>query len=347
MVCFHCFQYISLYASRVGVAIASAFVILIIVFMIIRGRNVNGVPNTIRGEVGKVSGLPNDVDPYVVVSSMGEMAHRTTYRPRPGDTAVFEESFAWAVSPNAAYKFRTAGKIRFEVFNMKGAGYSVADGSLGAVEIPISELYTEGQIERVEALRLRTKKGVVINVKVGVFAEHSFYQSMNRFGQMWRLRQREVSFWARLFSIGLAVMLIFLGLEYFHEKDHRSLGLCDLVVGSVIGATLVPHVFHWAGITLLDMLRMESLLSAWSLYISSASTMGVMSHYFGPVDPLDTLGHFLLIGATGLVAIMFLIGDFRGEPGSSCLGRSLGAVFGTACSCCFGSTRASMLRAAV
>lgn len=312
----------------------------------------NGYPNTVRGEIGKVSGLDNDVDPYVVVSSMGEMAHRTDFKIRPGETANYNEPFVWAVAPKSIEKFRTAGKVRFEVFNMKGSTYSVADPSLGAVEIPVPELYTEGQIERTEALRLRTKKGVVINVKVGIFAEHFFFQSMNRFYQYWKLRQREVSFWARVFSIACSFFLVTVGLEYFENGDangghRRTLGITDIVAGSVMGFATLPHALHWIGISLFDSLRMQSLLSVSSLYLSIVSTMIAVSHYFGPPDPLDTLGHFLLIGFTGLLAFLFLVGDFRGEPGSSCLGRTLGSVFGSVCSCCFGGGRAAMLRAAV
>ena len=305
-----------------------------------------GLPNTIRGEVTKLSGLSNDVDPYVVVSSMGEMAQRTEYRIRPGDTAVFAEAFAWSVSYKELDKFRSTGKVRFEVFNMKGGGYSVADPSLGAVEIPVTELYTEGQIERVEALRLRTKKGVVINVKIGIFAEHFFFQSLNRFVQYWRLRQREVSFWARVFSIPLTVFLLLIGLDYFSTKTSRVLGITDISVGAVIGFTTLPHMLHWVGISFLDVIRMESLLSAFSLYGSCISTMAAISKYFGPSDPLDSLSHILLMAGVGVVALMFLVGDLRGEPGASCLGSTLGSLFGSLCGCCFGG-RAALLRQAL
>ena len=305
-----------------------------------------GVPNTIRGEVTKLSGLSNDVDPYVVVSSMGEMAKRTEFRIRPGDSAVFEESFTWSVSPKDLDKFRSSGKVRFEVFNMKGGGYSVADPSLGAVEIPVSELYTEGQIERVEALRLRTKKGVVINVKIGIFAEHFFFQSLNRFVQYWRLRQREVSFWARVFSIPLTGFSILFGLEYFTTKTSRVLGITDISIGAVIGFTILPHLFHWVGITFLDVIRMESLLSTFSLYVSCVSTMAAISKYFGPSDPLDALAHLILMIALSALSLMFLVGDLRAEPGASCLGSTVGSLFTSLFGCCFGG-RAALLRQAL
>ena len=347
-------MYISLYSislqslfARVGVGIMGAILILFVISMIVRGRNVKGLPNTLRGEISKLSGLPSDVDPYVVVSSMGEMAHRTEFIMRPGEVAVYDEPFTWSVAPNHLQKFRTSGKVRFEVFDMKGSTYSVADPSLGAVEIPVTELYTEGQIERIEALRLRTKKGVAINVKVGIFAEHFFFQSLNRFVQYWLLRQREYSFWARVLSIPLTVFLITVGLGYFYSVgDYKTLGICDIVVGSLIGFSVLPHALHWIGIRFLDGIRMGSLLSASSLYLSCASTMIAISRYFGPRDPLDTLDHFLLILAMCVVSLLFLVGDFRGEPGASCLGRTIGSLFSTLC-CCFGGGRAALLRAAI
>lgn len=322
-------------------------IIIFIIAVIVRGRNVKGSPNTIRGEVIKVSGLSNDVDPYVVVSSMGEMAHRTEYRIRPGETVVFEESFAWSVSPRGLERFKSVGKVRFEVYNMKGGGYSVSDPSLGAVEIPVSDLFTEGQIEKVEALRLRTKKGLVINVKIGIFAEHSFFQSLNRFVQSWRLRRREVSFWARVFSIPLSFFLIVFGLDYFSSKTSRVLGITDVSVGAVIGFTILPHMLHWIGLSFLDAIRMESLLSAFSLYVSCVSTMAAISRYFGPSDPLDALAHLLLMMGVCVMALMFLIGDLRSEPGASCLGSSVGSIFSSLCGCCFGGRGALLRRQAL
>ena len=311
--------------------------------MIWRGRNSKGLPNTIRGVIGKVSGLGADVDPYVVVSSMGELAHRTECMARPGESATFDVAFTWSVSPADLSRFKSTGTVKFEVLSLKGKTYAVSDPSLGAVEIPISELYTEGQVERTEALRLRTKKGVIINVKIGVFAEHHFFQALNRFVQSWRLRQREISFWTRLLSVALVTLLLLLGINYLENTAHKSMGICDIVIGSVIGAVMLPHVLHWTGVTLLDGIRMESLFAAFSLYFSCASTMVLVWKYFGPPDPAEILAHFLLVAATGFCALLFLIADFNGEPGASCLGRAIGSIFG----CCFGGSRMAVIRHAL
>ena len=328
---------------RVGVSIIFALFVLFVVTMIFRGRNTKGLPNTIRGVIGKVSGLSTDVDPYVVVSSMGEMSHRTDCLMRPGEVGTFDEAFTWSVSPTDISRFRSVGKIKFEVLNLKGSTYAVSDPSLGAVEIPISELYTEGQVERMESLRLRTKKGVVINVKIGVYAEHHFFQALNRFVQSWKLRQKEISFWTRIFSVFLVAILLSLGLHYLENSDWKTLGICDIVVGSVIGAVLLPHVLHWMGITFMDPIRMESLFGGFSLYVSSASTMIAIWKYFGPTDPALVIGHFLLIAALGFSALLYLAADLKGEPGASCLGRAFGNMFG----CCFGGSRMSMVRHAL
>jgi len=330
----------------VGVGILGAIILIVVLTLIIRGRNVKGLPNTVRGEITKVSGLADDVDPYVVVSSMNEMAHRTDFRIRPGESATFDETFTWSVSPADLEKFRTAGKVRFEVFNLKGAAYSAADPSLGAVEIPVSELYTEGQIEKIEALRLRTKKAIVINVKIGIFAEHFFFQSMNRFAQYWRMRQREISFWARFFSIPLSVYCIFTGLKYFERTNEKSMGITAIATGSVIAFTMLPHVLYWVGIRWLDAIKLDSLLSTFSLYTSCVSAMITVWRLFGPSDPIEVLDYFVTMLVMGVLALLFLAGDLKGEPGASCLGRTLGSLFKTLC-CCFGSSRATILRAAL
>ena len=319
---------------------------LAIIALIIRGRNVKGLPNTVRGEISKVSGLADDVDPYVVVSSMNEMAHRTDFRIRPGESATFEEKFTWAVAPSDLDKFRTGGKVRFEVFNLKGAAYSAADPSLGAVEIPVSELYTEGQVEKIEALRLRTKKAIVINVKIGIFAEHFFFQSMNRFAQYWRMRQREISFWTRFFSIPLAVYCIFTGLKYFDTTDHKAMGITAMATGSVIAFNMLPHVLYWVGIRWLEAIKLDSLLSTFTLYLSCVSAMITVWRLFGPSDPINVLDYFIGMLVMAFLALLFLAGDLKGEPGASCLGRTLGSLFKSLC-CCFGSSRASILRAAL
>jgi hypothetical protein len=332
-------------AAWVAIAFIALLIIIFVLTIVFKGRNTQGLPNTIRGEIVKVSGLSTTVDPYVVVSSMGEMCHRTSFKLRPGETAQFNELFAWSVAPYEITRFKQAGKVKFEVFNMKEVGYSVMDPSLGAVEIPISELYVEGQVEKLEGLRLRTKKGVVINVKVGIFAEHFFFQSFNRFLQSWRLRQREVSFWARVLSIILSTFLIFSGLIYLETPNCRSIGVTDVCVGAIIGAILVPHVLHWIGSTFLDILKLDSLLSTASIYLTCASVMGGVWRYLGPSDPLEVAGHFGLIGCVGFGALLFFIGDLRGEPGASCLGRALGGAFSTIFGCCCGSSsKAALLR---
>ena len=291
----------------------------------------------------KVSGLGNDVDPYVVVSSMGEMAHRTEFNIHPGETAVFEEAFTWSVAPRDVEKFKSTGKIRFEVFNMKGAGYSASDATLGAVEIPVSELFTEGQVERLEALRLRTKKGVVINVKVGIFAEHSFFQSMNRFNQYWRLRRTEISFWARVLSIGYVVYSILTGLRYFDILSHWALGVTDIVIGSIIGFNILPHILYWVGIHLLDKLKVDSLFAMMTLYFSCGSAMITVWRFMGPSQIPEVFDHIILIGLSFFLGGLFLVGEFRNEPGSSCLG----SLFNSLCGCCFGGSRAALLRHAI
>lgn len=315
--------------------------------MIYRGRNLKGLPNTVRGEVGKVSGLSNEVDPYVVVSSMTEMCHRTEFKIRPGETCAFDEPFKWSVSAKDLDKFKQAGKVRFEVFNMKGVTYNIADPSLGAVEIPIPDLYVEGQVERMEALRLRTKKGIVISVKIGIFAEHFFFQSFNRFVQSWKLRQREVSFWTRVLSIAFSVLSILVGLYYIEASEFKAIGITDIVVGSVVGAIMLPHIMHWLGITFLDGIKMDSLGASSSLYATCGSTMFAIWKWVGPSDPFNCLGHFLLIGGVFLGALLFFIGDLRGEPGSSCLGRALGGMLSTVCGCCMGGSRVALIRQAL
>jgi hypothetical protein len=327
---------------RVGVGILGAIFLGFIVTMIFKGRNLRGLPNTIRGEVLKVSGLSNEVDPYVVVSSMTEMCHRTEFKIHPGETCVYNERFTWSVSANDLEKFKQVGKVRFEVFNMKGTTYALTDSSLGAVEVPIPELYVEGQVERMEALRLRTKKGIVVSVKIGIYAEHFFFQSFNRFLQSWKLRQREVSFWTRVVSIGLSVGAILVGLYYLHESEYKSLGITDIVVGSIVGGTILPHVMHWLGVTILDVVKMDSLGACMSLYMTCATSMFAIWKWIGPSDPLNCIAHFLLIAALLLGAILFFVGDLRGEPGSSCIGRTLGGM----CSCCTGS-RAALIRQAL
>lgn len=327
----------------VGVAIFGAIMLLVIAGIFIRGRNKKGVPTTVRGEVVKVTGLANDVDPYVVVSSMGEMAHRTEFQIHPGESATFEETFTWSVSPKDIEKFKSTGKVRFEVFNMKGADYSAGDGTLGAVEIPVSELFTEGQVERLEALRLRTKKGVVINVKVGIFAEHFFFQSMNRFHQYWRLRRTEVSFWARVLSIGFVFYALLSGLRYFDMKDHFGVGVADIVVGCVIGFNILPHLLYWVGIHLLDKIKVDSLFGMMTLYFSCGSSMITVWRFLGPSAIPEVVDHLILTGLAFLLGALFLIGELRNEPGASCLG----SLFSSLCGCCFGGSRTALLRAAL
>jgi len=310
--------------------------------MTFKGRNLKGLPNTVRGEVSKVSGLANDVDPYVVVSSMTEMCHRTEFKIHPGETCTYNESFSWSVSAVDLEKFKSTGKVRFEVFNMKGTTYALTDSSLGAVEIPIPELYVEGQVEKMEALKLRTKKGIVISVKIGIYAEHFFFQSFNRFLQSWKLRQKEVSFWTRVASIGLSVACILVGLYYLHETDLKTLGITEIVVGSIVGGLTLPHVVHWVGVTILDIVKMDSLGGLMSLYMTCATSMFGIWKYVGPSDPLNCVGYFLLLAALLLCSILFFVGDLRGEPGSSCIGRTLGGM----CSCCTGS-RAALIRQAL
>ena len=328
---------------RVGVAIFGVIILLVVLTIMVRGRNTKGVPTTVRGEVSKVSGLDSDVDPYVVVSSMGEMAHRTDFRIHPGDTAIFEELFTWSVSPRDIEKFKSTGKVRFEVFNLKGADYSAGDPTLGAVEIPVSELFTEGQVERVEALRLRTKKGIVINVKIGIFAEHFFFQSINRFAQYWRMRRSEVSFWTRFISIGLVTYCMLTGLRYFDQPSHWAVGITDIVVGCVIGFNLLPHVLYWVGIHVLDRIKIDSLLSWVMLYFSCGSSMITVWRFLGPSNVQEVLDHMILIGLTYFFGLLFLIGEFRNEPGASCLGSLVGSI----CGCCFGGSRAALLRRAL
>jgi hypothetical protein len=327
----------------VGVAIFATILLLVIATIFIRGRNKKGLPTTVRGEVVKVTGLANDVDPYVVVSSLGEMAHRTEFQFHPGENAVFEEPFTWSVSPKEMEKFKSTGKVRFEVFNMKGADYSAADATLGAVEIPVSELFTEGQVERVEALRLRTKKGVVINVKVGIFAEHFFFQSMNRFNQYWRLRRTEISFWARVLSIGFVFYALFAGLRYFDEVSHWALGVTDIVVGCVIGFNILPHMLYWVGIHILDRIKVDSLFAMMSLFFSSGSAMVSVWRFLGPSNGSEAVDHLVLTGFAFLLGVLFLVGELRNEPGTSCLG----SLFSSLCGCCFGGSRGALLRAAI
>ena len=328
---------------RVLIGVFGSIILLAALVIFIRGRNLKGVPTTVRGEVVKVSGLANDVDPYVVVSSMSEMAHRTDFIIHPGETATFGEAFTWSVAPRDVEKFKSTGKIRFEVFNMKGTGYAASDPTLGAVEIPVSELFTEGQVERVEALRLRTKKGVVINVKVGIFAEHSFFQSMNRFNQYWRLRRTEISFWARVASIFYVVYSILTGLRYFDELSHWAIGVTDLVVGSVVGFNILPHTLYWVGIHLFDKIKVDSLFAMMMLYVSCGSSMISVWRFFGPSNIHEVVDHLVLVGLSFFLALCFLVAEFRNEPGASCLG----SLFNSLCGCCFGGSRAALLRHAI
>jgi hypothetical protein len=329
--------------SRVGVAVFGGIVLLVILTIFIRGRNSKGLPTTVRGEVVKVSGLENDVDPYVVVSSMGEMAHRTEFQIHPGESALFEEPFTWSVSHKDIDKFKSTGKVRFEVFNLKGADYSAGDATLGAVEIPVAEIFTEGQVERVEALRLRTKKGIVINVKIGVFSEHFFFQSMNRFHQYWRLRKTEVSFWARVLSIFFVVYCLFSGLRYFDMVSKWAIGVTDIVVGCVIGFNILPHMLYWVGIPWLEKLKVDSLFAMMTLYFSCGSSMLTVWRLVGPSQIPEVIDHLVLSGLAFLLGALFLVGEFRNEPGASCLG----SLFNSLCGCCFGGSRAALLRRAL
>jgi hypothetical protein len=274
---------------------------------------------------------------------MGEMAHRTEFNIHPGETAMFEEMFTWSVSPRDIEKFKSTGKVRFEVFNLKGADYSAADPTLGAVEIPVSELFSEGQVERVEALRLRTKKGVVINVKIGIFAEHFFFQSMNRFAQYWRLRRREVSFWSRVLSIGFVLYALWSGLRYFDNVNHFALGVTDIVVGAVIGFNIFPHMLYWVGIHLLDRIKVDSLFAMVSLYLSCGSAMITVWRVFGPSNIKEVIDHMILIGYVFFLGLLFLVGELRNEPGASCFGSLVSSL----CGCCFGGSRAALLRRAL
>jgi hypothetical protein len=322
----------------IGSFLLGGLMLLIALTIVWRGRNYEGYPNTVRCEIIEVTGLPDRITPYVSVSVLGELMHRTDFLVPTGRLCTFNESFRWSVSYRDMRRFRSEGLIKFELCDMKGEDYDISDRPILQVPIPVRDLYVEGQVERMEPLSLTrgggASNGVVMRVRLGIFSEHYFYQSLNRFIQSWRLRRTEISFWTFFISIPISIILVVCGVGALPYPSRRVCGISDIVTGSLFLFLLLPHLLHWVGSTFLDKIRLEGLLSWASLCASTASTLVTVYKWVGPAEPVDVWYHFVGITWTALSVVLFVLSELRNEPGASCIGSTVGEALRSCLSCC-------------
>ena len=259
-------------------------------------------------------GLKDAKNVQVIVSCMNETVVSTRSVTCEDGSALFEEIFSWSVSLKDVGRFSSLGIVCFEIFNAQESEPLL----ITTVEVSVKMLLEEGNVERVEPLRLQDECGVALDLRIGVFSEKGLFHSLNRFKQHWKLRRVEISFWTRLFSSCLAGVCLFVGAQLVDSDLY--LGLTDVVVGSIMGSIMWSHAMSWAGIHILEILKFDVLgVPAIFSFLSFTIMLALWLVLARASDSKWVCAHIVTTGMTGLTFLLFLLAEVRKEPGSGWL----------------------------
>ncbi|KAF4759250.1 hypothetical protein FOZ63_027916 [Perkinsus olseni] len=289
-------------------------------------QHYGGMPNKVLGLVLSAA-LRTKLDrSYYVTVQCGkdeETVLETAARGSSG-TIHWNAPFRYSLRPEKARDFPLRKSV------VKVTLYQSSDDgakSLGSGEVSCNNLkdvrMTGGAME---TFNVNISRFGMVTVKAGLGFSGWSEQKLDRLRASWRKKRSEVSFWTRLLlAPAEAVLLILKGVEGITHLHNVILSTYDLFCATTIAMLTLPFLLNYVGLSMFDKLKYKELRWTWATY-SSLSGTGVL--LWRVLGTFPAFSHLALYGGLGLLALLFMLADFRGESGSGVVSRAVGKVVG-------------------
>ncbi|KAF4651835.1 hypothetical protein FOL47_011392, partial [Perkinsus chesapeaki] len=290
-------------------------------------QHYSGMPNKVLGQVVSAE-LRTKLDRACFVTVQCGKDDDTVLETRAvagsGGVVHWNDHFRYSVSPEKARDHplrKTAIKLTLYQNSDDGAK------SLGSGEISCSSLKDVRMNGGVmEAHNVTISRFGIVIVKAGLGFSGWSEQKVDRLRASWRKKRSEISFWTRLLlSPAEATLLILKGIEGITHLHNFILSVFDLAVAATIVILTLPFLLNYVGLSMFDKLKIKELRWTWTTYSSLSGTGILLWRLFGTFPAFWHLG---LYCGLGLLALLFMIADFRGESGSGVISRAVGKVAG-------------------